>query len=490
MERLNQKEIAPSQANQTATIPAESNETAPDCSEQASTKSMDNPETDPTQSSKPFSNGAERASVAERHSDQTGSDTTSGPGLGPGLGTGLKMGAAAAETPPYAKAILLTAIVAVGFGFTVLFAILSPLGREVGLSEFQISTIIAASSLTVFLASPIWGRLSDRWGRKRVIIIGLLGYSVGNFLFAAVFHATLVGILLPMVGYGLLMLSRVLHATVMSAIMPASSAYMADITDLKTRTKGMGAVGAANNLGGVIGPALGGLLAGITLLTPLWVASVVAITTALFVIFLLPDLPPARATASAPTSKLSYFDPRISPYILVGTLMFMGMALVQQTLAFRFQDVLGLNAVETAQTFGMAMGLSAAASLISQLFCMQRFDLRPQQWLQIAIPILAIAFACLALADTRSLLMGAMVIQGAAMGLAGPAFMAGASLAVEPHEQGAVAGLAGSCGPLGFTFGPLLGGLFYQIQPDLPYWFTFAVYLPLIVFVFRYAPAK
>ncbi|HCD28590.1 MAG TPA: hypothetical protein DER02_13785, partial [Gammaproteobacteria bacterium] len=85
MERLNQKEIAPSQANQTATIPAESNETAPDCSEQASTKSMDNPETDPTQSSKPFSNGAERASVAERHSDQTGSDTTSGPGLGPGL---------------------------------------------------------------------------------------------------------------------------------------------------------------------------------------------------------------------------------------------------------------------------------------------------------------------------------------------------------------------------------------------------------------------
>ena len=57
-----------------------------------------------------------------------------------------------------------------GFGFTVLFAILGPLGREVGFSELQISSIIAASSLVVFLASPRWGRLSDRVGRKKIMI--------------------------------------------------------------------------------------------------------------------------------------------------------------------------------------------------------------------------------------------------------------------------------------------------------------------------------
>jgi MFS family permease len=114
---------------------------------------------------------------------------------------------------------------------------------------------------------------------------------------------------------------------------------------------------------------------------------------------------------------------------------------------------------------------------------MQRINLTPFQWLRIALPILAVAFAGLALAETQALMMFAMVLKGAAMGLAGPAFMAGASLAVEPHEQGAVAGIAGSCGPLGFTIGPLLGGFFYQISPDLPYWFTFAVYLPLLAFV-------
>jgi len=55
-------------------------------------------------------------------------------------------------------------------GFTVLFPVLAPLGREMGLSEVQITTIIGASSLTVFLASSRWGRRSDQWGRKRVML--------------------------------------------------------------------------------------------------------------------------------------------------------------------------------------------------------------------------------------------------------------------------------------------------------------------------------
>jgi MFS family permease len=63
----------------------------------------------------------------------------------------------------------------------------------------------------------------------------------------------------------------------------------------------------------------------------------------------------------------------------------------------------------------------------------------------------------------------AMMILGLGMGMAGPGFMAGASLAVSPQEQGSVAGVAGSCGPLGFTLGPLLGGALYQINSALPY---------------------
>jgi MFS family permease len=374
-----------------------------------------------------------------------------------------------------------------GFGMTVLFAILSPLGREVGFTEFEISVIIATSSLTVFLASPRWGRLSDRIGRKPVLLTGLFGYIIGTLLFAGAFHATLVGWIVPATGFIALLLTRVFHASLMAAMMPAASAYMADLTDVTNRTKGMGAVGAATNLGNIIGPAAGGLLAAITLLTPLWFAAALALVTALFVVFMLPSSPhspgaPGRTHVTV--KKLRYTDPRILPFIAVGVLMFLGMALVQQTMAFRFQDVLELTAVETAQTFGLAMGCSAAASLFSQLVLMQRIDMPPFVWLRLALPVLVAAFLIMAMAETRNALFAAMLLQGAAMGIAGPAFMAGASLAVSTDEQGAVAGVAGSCGPLGFTIGPLLGGYFYQIDPTLPYWFTAIAYVPLWFFVF------
>ena len=386
----------------------------------------------------------------------------------------------------YAKTVLLFTLVALGFSFSVLFAVLGPLGREVGLSELQISSVLAASSLTMFLASPVWGRVSDRLGRKRVMIIGLLGYMVGNLLFTSIFKFAMLGLLVPITAYLALMLARTLNAILMSAIMPSASAYMADITDEESRTKGMGAVGAANNLGAIAGPAGGGLLAGISLLTPLWVASGVALVTVIFVYFMLPDSGAIeRKVSEAQPVKLSYFDNRILPYIIVGVSMFVGTAVIQQTLPFRFQDILSLTAQETAQTFGMAMGLSAACSLASQVLIMQRFNLSPYAWLALSLPFLIAAYFVLAIAETQTLMIAAMMVQGAGMGIAAPAFTAGCSLAVSAREQGAVAGIAGSCGPLGFTLGPLIGGGLYEIQPDLPYWFVFWLFLPLLVFVLR-----
>jgi MFS family permease len=87
----------------------------------------------------------------------------------------------------------------------------------------------------------------------------------------------------------------------------------------------------------------------------------------------------------------------------------------------------------------------------------------------------------MALADSQLMLSVAMMILGLGMGMAGPGFMAGASLAVSPQEQGSVAGVAGSCGPLGFTLGPLLGGALYQINSALPYAVAAVMYLLLFV---------
>ncbi len=378
----------------------------------------------------------------------------------------------------YARRTLLFSLVIVGMGFTVLFPVLAPLGREIGLSELQITSIIAASSITVFLSSPIWGRLSDRWGRKRVMLIGLFGFSAGTTLFNSVLYAGMNGLLTGLLLFGALVLARMLHAAVMSASMPAANAYMADITDAANRAKGMGAAGAANNLGSILGPAVAAL-AVVSLLTPLWTMAVLAFLNGLFVWRFLPEPPRHRAPVQPP--RMKYTDRRILPFVIVGVTMFSGMGMVQQTMGFRFQDVLGIGAAQTAQVFGLAMMLAAASSLVAQGVVVQRLTLAPFTLLRLAMPLLIVAFSLMALADSQLLLTVAMMIQGFGMGLAGPGFMAGASLAVSAEEQGAVAGVAGACGPLGFALGPMIGGALYQLQPAYPYAFAAGVYLLLLM---------
>ena len=378
------------------------------------------------------------------------------------------------DVPPYAQRVLLASLVIVGMGFSVLFPLLAPIGREMALSEFQITSIIGLSSLVVFIASPIWGRISDRLGRKTVMLIGMFGFSAGTVLFNSVLNLGLAGTLTGSTLFAALIVARLCHASVMSAAMPAATAYMADITTPENRTKGMGASGAANNLGAILGPALSGL-AVFSLLLPLWLIAVLTFFNGLFVWRFLPQSPMKQDKTAVIGPKLRYLDPRILPFVLVGVLMFMGFALVQQTMGFRFQDALNLSAPETVRVLGIAMMLSAGCSLFAQAIVVQKLSIKPFDLLRLAIPLLMVSFTLMALFETRAMLTFAMALQGFAM--------AGASLAVSAREQGSVAGIASSCGPLGFTAGPILGGLLYQVDPVLPYAFAAIVYAILMVFM-------
>lgn len=394
--------------------------------------------------------------------------------------------------PPHQRqraiALVLFAVVAVGMGQTVVFAILGPLGREVGLIELQIGAIITCSSIIFSFFSPIWGRASDSLGRKKVMIIGLVGYTLGTVLFASTFLAGLKGWLTGTALFVGLIAARMCQSIVMSATSPSSTAYISDVTDITDRTASMGKIGAAHSIGTIVGPTLAGL-AVFGLLAPLYFAAGVTLLAAILVTLYLPGLPPRIKTGER-SKKLSYFDTRILPFMIVGVSMFTGFSIVQQTLGFYFQDVLQLDAAQTAKQVGIAMMGSALFALISQIVVVQRFAWRPVILMRAGLVCMFIGFLGLATVENFYWLVGAMCFVGAGMGMSMPGFSSAATLAVSPKEQGAVAGLISACPALGFIVGPVLGAGLYQVNQYAPYWFSAFMFLPLIGFALVSARLK
>ena len=207
--------------------------------------------------------------------------------------------------------VLIMALMATGIGQSLVFAILAPLGREVALSELQITSIIAVSALVFALASPHWGRLSDRVGRKPIIITGLLGYTAGTLVFTSVFYAGLSGLLAGTLFYGIALLARCSQALIMSATNPAATAYAADNSSTDHRTRTMAKLGTANSLGTILGPAVSGALATFGLLAPLYFAAALAASAALLVWRQLPPTPQRDLVPRHLRVRLRFTDPPV-----------------------------------------------------------------------------------------------------------------------------------------------------------------------------------
>lgn len=383
-----------------------------------------------------------------------------------------------------ASRLVLFSVLATGIGQSMTFSLLAPLGREVGLGEIQIGLIITCSSLTFTLASPIWGRTCDRWGRKPVLLIGQFGYAFGALLFASVFYFGLRGLLSGLTLYLLAISSRVLMASLMSAAPSAASAYIADTTTAEERVAGMGRLGAARTLGAILGPAMSGVFATIGLLAPLYIAVVIALLSSVLLALVLRE--PVRTEAPKTNKpKLKLFDGRYFPFILIGFVTFLAFSMVSQTIGFYFQDRFVLNGQDTAQALGMGMMMSAGMSLFSQAYLVRRANMTPTRLMNLGLPILLVGYPSLLAASSIPMLVGMLGILGLGLGLVSPGFTAGASLAVGPKEQGAVGGLISACPAAGFVLGPLIGTSLYQLSPVYPYLCAFLLMVPLTVYARR-----
>jgi DHA1 family tetracycline resistance protein-like MFS transporter len=265
--------------------------------------------------------------------------------------------------------------------------VLPPLSRELGLSELQAGLLITVAALMVVVASPLWGR-------KAVLLVGVVGVALSFYAFTFVAQLGLAGALSGVALFSLMLVARgVVFGAMMPAVLVSSQAYVADTTTgQKERTEGIAKIQAANGLGLVIGPALGGLLAGISLLAPLYFAPTVILLSALLVWRLLPV--PERQSADADAPRLSPLDSRIWPFLLVGFSIFLSLGMANITVGFLFQDRLALSAQETAQAVGMALLATGLAAAVAQLVMVPKLGWGPSALLRAGIPVQAWRSPC------------------------------------------------------------------------------------------------
>jgi len=385
-------------------------------------------------------------------------------------------------------ALLLGAIATMAMGQTLVFSLLPLIGRAVGLRELQIGIIITASSAVYALATRVWGRRSDRLGRKRVILIGLAGYTAGTLIFTSLFWLGFEHLLRGVFLWLALISARCLQSSVMAGTMPASNAYVSDITHAGNRTTGIARLGAANSTGTIIGPAIGGLLAGISLLAPLYFAAFMTFTSLVLIWLFLPESPRARVTAhQAAPARLSFGDKRYRHFLLIAMVMFTAFSVVQQTLGFYFQDTLRLPSQQAAQKVGFALMLSAALALLAQGLLVQHLRWPAWRLIHSGLFSLIAGSVLLTVGGNVFFLFAGVACCGLGIGLSYPGCVAAASLSVSADEQGSLAGLTTALPAIGSIIGPVLGTGLYELSSHWPYAGNLLLLIPVFIYALRQA---
>jgi MFS family permease len=352
-------------------------------------------------------------------------------------------------------------------GLSVLFPVLGPLGRELGLREVHVGLFTTAYATTQFLMSAYWGRRSEVSGRKPILLVGILGFATTFLAFAVIAHLGQRGVLSGNALFLPLLATRLLGGLFSSATLPTVQAYVADVTGRKDRASGMAMVGAAFGLGIVFGPALGALLAPVDLLLPVYVSSGVAFLNAFFVWLRLPE--PERKLRPLEPSPLGPVARRMPGLLLVSFVATLSSVAMEQTISFLFQDRLALTAEGTTRSVGLSLFVYGVVAVIVQGGFVRRTSWPPLRLVRIGVPIAACGLCGLVFAESQLTLTAALALQGLGQGLTLPGITAAISLRAREDEQGAAAGLTSSSQALARALGPVLGTALYQLRPDFPY---------------------
>ena len=386
---------------------------------------------------------------------------------------------------------LMLVILFVSMGQSVYWQTMPIIGREFQFTEIEINTLVSISAAMFIIFTPFWGKLSDRIGRKAVLLIGLSGYVFSNIIFL---YSASLGLIGAVSGFSLLMIllaARIVNSAIGAASRPASGAYVADVTSEEDRSAGMGKFGAANNIGTILGPVLVGSLVGLNifdiqipqfgLLTPLIVMSIVMAIAAIFVYIFLPNNDFGSETEIKSSDLV--FDNNLKLLLSIGITIFTAFAIVQSVTAFYLQDRFDYDLDETAKNTALLLGTMAFMAIISQLTIVQRYKGNPLNLIKFSIPLFILSCLLIIFSPNFFFLYLGMAAMGLGMGLASPGYTSAASLNADKDNQGAAVGLAMVAPGIGFALGPLLSGFLYSNSMNLPFIFILPLFLLLIILI-------
>ncbi|MEP1171294.1 MAG: MFS transporter, partial [Alphaproteobacteria bacterium] len=227
------------------------------------------------------------------------------------------------------KAMIGIAMVAMGAGMSINFVVVAPLARKAGLTEIEVAGILTLSAAVYALLIPAWGRLADRFGRKRVMIFSLSAMGLTNMAFVFALNAALAGLVTGLTAFFTLVFVRIWFGLLSPGLQPAAMAAMTDATTPMTRAGGLGMLGACVSIGSILGPAGATVLAPFGALMPIWGTIVLNLTVAVILAIVLPPTRKRPKTAKRPT-PLAVRDPRAFPHLVFLFSYFIGIGIVQQ----------------------------------------------------------------------------------------------------------------------------------------------------------------
>jgi len=355
-------------------------------------------------------------------------------------------------------------------GFGLILPLLPYYAESYGATPVIVGLLVASYAAAQLVGAPLLGRLSDRIGRRPVLLLSVAGTFLGFLLlgFAAPLGRLLASQLAPQAAnlliLGILFLSRIIDGLT-GGNLTVAQAYIADVTDEQNRAKGLGMIGAAFGLGFIIGPAVGGALSQWGYNIPAFVAASVSFLNLLAIFFFLPEslTPERRATLDtgqrppftlkALTVALS--RPKVGPLLHVR--LFYGLAFATfQSIFSLYAQSIGLS----SQTTGYVLAYVGLLSVITQVGLIGPLTRRfRDNWL-IITGLWLMTFALLAWAFTTNiwLLLVVMIPLALSGGVLNTVIQSSISKSVSREEVGGILGIATSLEAFTRVIGPLLGG--------------------------------